>query len=156
MKKSYGTIALLVLVLAGSGLFNLKYKVENKSRELKSIQKQLQDDQRAIRVLKAEWAYLNRPDNIQSLAVKYLGLQPVRSKHIYGGMSALPWRVAGGKIDAPLVDFVLSQPEELDLNVRQAHLDNSQVVVFDGVRRQPVDAISLMLISDVSNGGGRP
>lgn len=156
MKKSYGTIALLILVLAGSGLFNLKYKVENKERELRSMQHQLQDDQRAIRVLKAEWAYLNRPDNIQELAVKYLGLKPLQPRHIYGGLRALPWRIAGSTINAPLVDYVLTQPEELDLTIRQANLNDSEVVVFDAPVRHPMDAISLLMVSELHGGGGRP
>jgi len=157
MKKSFGSVALLILVLAGSGLFNLKYMAEDKERELKALQNQVQDDQRAIRVLKAEWAYLNRPDNIQDLAVKYLGLKPIQPKHIYGGLKSLPWQVANGKIQAPLVDYVLSQPEDLGLTVQEARLNDAEIVLFEvPANKQPVDAISLLMASEFSSGGGRP
>ena len=160
MKTSHIIIAALVFALALSGLFSLKFVAEGKERQLRALQNQVQDDQRAIRVLKAEWAYLNRPDNIQDLAVKYLGLRPLAPKHIYGGLPSLPWRVASGKIDAPLVDFVMTPPDEpvrLANLGKQAGIGDTEVILFEApVVRQPMDAISLLMASDIRLVGGRP
>lgn len=162
MKKSYGIIALLMLILAGAGLFNLKYMVESKERQLLALQHQVRDDRRAIRVLNAEWAYLNRPDNIQNLAVQYLGLKPVSPKQIYGEFEQIPWRIANGRIDAPLVDFVITQPEQTPQEVREANYGVAnraagELVLFDAPRRQPQDAIRLLMAGElVSMAGGRP
>ncbi len=167
MKTSHIIIAALVFALALSGLFSVKFVAKNKERELRTLQSQVQDDQRAIRVLKAEWAYLNRPDNIQDLAVKYLGLRPLAPKHIYGGLPALPWRVASGKIEAPLVDFVMTPPDDpvrlANLGKQASSIGGTEVVLFEvplvgqpQLVRQPIDAISLLMASDISLVGGRP
>jgi hypothetical protein len=161
MKITYGITGVLVIVLSSLGLFSLKIMTENKEKELRSLSHQVQDDQRAIRVLKAEWAYLNRPDNIQSLAVKYLGLKPVAPKHIYASVEVLPWRVSNVKISAPLVDFILtpSEPQNLPVHeanlLHEANLRQAEVVLFEPAV-QPIDAISLLMISDIRAGGGQP
>ena len=147
MNRYFKVIAIMLLVLAGAGLFNLKHIVENKERQLKALQVQILDDQRSIRVLKAEWAYLNRPENIQNLAVNYLGLKPTSARQIYSELGNLPWRVSMAKIDAPLVDYVYPQTSPQHSPAHTANLEGAQVILFEGARRQPVDAISLLLAS---------
>lgn len=83
MKKKVilvGTLAIGMLVF---GLFQVKYKVYNLKRDLAEINRQLAADTDAIQVLKAEWAYLNKPERIEKLARKYLNLHTINVAQIY-------------------------------------------------------------------------
>lgn len=161
MKRAYGIIVILFLVLAGAGLFNLKYMVEHKEKQLKELQAQVLDDQRAIRVLRAEWAYLNSPDNIQTMAVRYLGLKPTSPRQVYNEFEQLPWRLSTDKISSPLVDYIAPSKRNIlhDKHVAGNGAQQRQaasLVLFNGSKK-PVDAISLLMASDgVSIGGQRP
>ena len=58
--------------IAGFALFNIKFKVEQLDNDLSQLNKQILKEQNAVHVLRAEWSYLNRPENIENLARKYL------------------------------------------------------------------------------------
>lgn len=79
----------LVLTAAAFGLYLVKYEVQGIQDELKSTLTQLEEERENIRVLKAEWQYLNRPERIEALAGKYLKLEPLTASQI-AEVSALP------------------------------------------------------------------
>ncbi len=82
----------LVLALGlGFGLFQLKYQVQGLESELARTNRQILESEEAIHVLKAEWSYLNRPERIETLARKYLDLQPLSGKQ-FGSFADLPGR----------------------------------------------------------------
>lgn len=58
--------------IAGFALFNITFKVEQLQNDLSQLNKQILREQNAVHVLRAEWSYLNRPENIENLARKYL------------------------------------------------------------------------------------
>jgi hypothetical protein len=47
------------------------------------INRQLSADRDSIRVLKAEWAYLNKPERVENLANKYLKMSNVAVAQVY-------------------------------------------------------------------------
>jgi hypothetical protein len=110
MSRSFRLFSIIFVIAAGAGLFQLKYQVETKDRQLQALQRQLVEDQRAIRVLDAEWAYLNSPDYLQDLAVRYLGLRPTAPGQVLRDISLLPWRRSPGPVASPRTDFVLPSP----------------------------------------------
>jgi hypothetical protein len=61
----------------------VKYKVYNLKRDLVEINRQLAADKDSIRVLKAEWAYLNKPERIQQLSAKYLKMDNIQVANVY-------------------------------------------------------------------------
>ena len=85
----HGVILILVL---GAGLFFLKHTVEEKERQLAEMKAQYLEDQKAIRVLKAEWAYLNSPQYLQSLARQYLTVRPIGSRQVVAWTEDIPNR----------------------------------------------------------------
>ena len=71
------------------GLYLVKYSVQNIQREVVSARAELGREKESLHLLKAEWAYLNRPDRLNRLASHHLNLVPLSSKRI-GEVSVLP------------------------------------------------------------------
>jgi hypothetical protein len=57
---------------------------------------ELDDERRALHVLRAEWANLNDPIRIQALAERYLAMQPMRPGQVtsVSGVQDIPYRQA--------------------------------------------------------------
>jgi hypothetical protein len=72
----------VVLALLGVGLFQVKYAVQAKEREVKSIHRQIAADREALRVLEAEWSYLNDPERLADLARRHTDLAPIMAGQI--------------------------------------------------------------------------
>ncbi len=76
-----GAIFWMVLaVMAGIGLFVLKYEVAEMEDRLADINRQTLANLEAVHVLKAEWSYLNRPERLETLGRSLLSLEPVKSR----------------------------------------------------------------------------
>jgi len=77
---------LLLSILIGSTLimsvFVLKYDVQGLEAELLEIERAIDEDRRAIQVLKAEWSYMNNPQRLRQQAVDNLGLEPINSAQV--------------------------------------------------------------------------
>jgi cell division protein FtsL len=67
----------LVVFVAAYGLYQVKYQVRDVKKEAAQIDAQLQAENKALHVLKAEWVYLNRPARLQELSRKHLDLVPL-------------------------------------------------------------------------------
>jgi hypothetical protein len=86
------TIVWLVLVvIVGYAMFQVKYEVMQQEETLAQINKGIADGREQIRVLDAEWSYLARPDRLQHLATRFLDLSPIAAAQITS-LSALPER----------------------------------------------------------------
>lgn len=83
----------LVLVAAtGFAMFAVKYEVEALADELAQTVKQADDTGRDIRVLDAEWAYLNRPDTLAQMNQRHLSLVPIATKQLIVSLANIPMR----------------------------------------------------------------
>jgi len=78
MIRTSTIIWLLILFISAFCLFQVKYKVQDLRKDLAEINRQLEQERDAIHVLKAEWAYLNQPDRLRSIAERHLELVPVK------------------------------------------------------------------------------
>ena len=67
-------IVFLLVIGSGSTLMNISQHVQRAHREIKSYDKKIAYVQEEIRVLNAEWAYLNNPVRLEILASKGLYL----------------------------------------------------------------------------------
>lgn len=86
------TILWAILAIGvGIGLFLVKHQVQETEAQLRRVQYQVRADRSAIRVLEAEWTYLNDPARLAALAEKVLGLQPLRPQQVVA-MADLPVR----------------------------------------------------------------
>jgi len=100
-------------VAGGVSLFLLKYKVQALEDQLVASQHQVVRDRSAIRVLEAEWTYLNDPERLRRLSAEHLGFGPATASHIVD-ISALPMRgTAEGAVSAahPVSPLIPRLPE---------------------------------------------
>ena len=92
------------LVLAsGFATFNVKYAVQGIDEELVRVRRQTIAETQEIRVLTAEWAYLNQPDRLAELNRNFLQLAPMTTKQLQGRVDEIALRTppAGGEATAP-------------------------------------------------------
>ena len=96
----------VVLALLGIGLFQVKYNVQSKERELREVRRQIEANYNAIHVLEAEWSYLNDPLRLADLTRRHTGLVPTTPGQI-GDFASLPLRIE----DLPVTPEVPAEPQ---------------------------------------------
>jgi cell division protein FtsL len=83
-------VALAAAAITGTALFWTSHHVETAERALRHMQQAASSEKQTIRVLSAEWDYLNRPDRLEKLATKYLHMQPPQVRQIASDPDDLP------------------------------------------------------------------
>ena len=89
-------------VVVGVSMYLVKYKVQALEDELTAKRALIAHDRGAIRVLDAEWTYLNDPGRLRRLSAQYLGFGPAVPQNVVD-INALPMRdhTGGGTAQAP-------------------------------------------------------
>lgn len=113
--RAVGLMWIPLAICVGVSMFLLKYKVQALEDELVAKQAQVVRDRSAIRVLEAEWTYLNDPERLRQLSGEFLGFGPPAVINI-ADISALPMRGAdspaeGAPESAPAKNNPLEQIE---------------------------------------------
>jgi hypothetical protein len=81
----------LLVGVSGYAMFQVKYEVAQLEDELLRINHRIATDQEQIRVLDAEWSFLNQPQRLAQEAKRFLTLGPITSQQI-GHIDQLPRR----------------------------------------------------------------
>ncbi len=84
MRKTVIKYAVVIALVVGSGalLMNISQHVQRAEREIKIYDRKIARKEEALRVLKAEWAYLNNPARLELLASKGLDLATPDAQNI--------------------------------------------------------------------------
>jgi hypothetical protein len=82
MIRIAGAVAVALLLLVAFVLYNNVSQVEAQEHELKTLDEALAHEAESIRVLKAEWSYLNQPERLQIMARRHLNLGPTGAAQI--------------------------------------------------------------------------
>jgi hypothetical protein len=97
-----GTVFWVVLVLtAGFTTFKVKYAVQDIEEELNRVHRQTIAEQQEIRVLTAEWTYLNQPERLTELNRRFLGLASITARQLRGNIDEIPLRAPAARPDVP-------------------------------------------------------
>ena len=83
---------LLLVLASGFTTFMVKYAVQGIEEQLYRVRKQTIAEQQEIRVLTAEWAYLNKPERLADLNRRFLGLVPVTPHQLEGRIDQIAFR----------------------------------------------------------------
>ena len=88
-----GTLFWLVLVSAtGFAMFGVKYQVQALEDELARTKRATAAEEREVRVLDAEWAYLTRPEMLEGMNRQFLSLVPISTKQLRTTVADIPTR----------------------------------------------------------------
>ena len=91
MRKLGIAIWIVVGTACAIVLFLIKEDVNGFEAQLASIESKIETDRQTIRVLQAEWSYLNRPERLARLSSRYLGLKPLTPKQIIS-FNSIPYK----------------------------------------------------------------
>lgn len=83
-----------VAVLLGSMLFWVSQSVQRQEEALRHLNRQVNLELEAIRVLEAEWEYLNSPMRLEALANTYLPVENPEPLQVTEDISDIPEAVA--------------------------------------------------------------
>lgn len=83
---------LLVMLAVGVGvvLFRVSERVQTAEDNLARMEQAAAKEAENVRVLRAEWDYLNRPDRLESLAHKYLKMEQAPVSSVWADGNELP------------------------------------------------------------------
>lgn len=63
-------------------IYEVKYETGAMEEKVASLRHAIRVERDAIAILRAEWSHLNRPERIERLARKHLGLEPVKARQM--------------------------------------------------------------------------
>jgi hypothetical protein len=93
----FATISMMtVMFLLAYAVYHGGTLARAEEARLKRIERQIAQETAKIKVLKADWALLTKPERLQELAQRHLALAPVAAAQ-FTHLASLPMRV-----DAPL------------------------------------------------------
>ena len=81
MRSILRTMIITLLVVASITLFYTAEQVQSLKSELSNIEHSIEREGQAIKVITAEWHYLNRPDRLARLAERHLKMGPTTFRH---------------------------------------------------------------------------
>lgn len=77
MSRFSGFTWMILFCVAASALYLVKYRVMDVKDEVAALSQQLAQEKESIRLLDAEWSYLNRPERLEALSAAYLSLEMI-------------------------------------------------------------------------------
>lgn len=89
-KRFYGLMSLVTAAMLGTALFLTSEQVQREEKEFLSVQEKVRIEKDSLRILNAEWTYLNRPDRLEQLAATHLNLAPASAQKMIGTIETLP------------------------------------------------------------------
>jgi cell division protein FtsL len=110
MLRLLNIIAVLALVGSAVYAYSIKYQTSYRAEQITKTKIEIRQERDAIAVLRAEWAYMTRPERIQQLADAYLsGMKRLDATQIVTAQS-LPER-------SPRVDSIGQKLDALGLSM---------------------------------------
>jgi hypothetical protein len=82
MSRRVTLIAAIVMSICSFALYQTELGVRRQEKQLAEIDRQIDEHRRALRVLRAEWAYLSQPTRLQDLTFQHLDLMPVSGAQV--------------------------------------------------------------------------
>lgn len=157
MKIRLSTILSLMLAVgAGFVLFQTSQNVQQAENNLHNVQTALAKEQDAMRVLEAEWDYLNRPDRLEELASQYLKMEASSPSALVGDSGDLP--ESGIPAVPPQKPAMKIQPAVMNTETSGASVPEKELPmpapVTNDARRQFNDLLNDLTGQEPSAGGG--
>lgn len=126
MKPGSKIIALALVAISGTLLILTSQIVQNLEKQKRGLKKQIEMENRKIRFLKAEWAYLNRPSRLEKeIEKRGLGIAPDQT----GGVIA-----AGQDVPEPVKPVMpASKPGQKDTGQKSKNEGAEEMMAGDSI-----------------------
>ena len=103
MLRLFNLLSILVLLGSAVYAYSIKYQTSFRTEQIAKAKLEIKTEQDGINVLRAEWAFLTRPERVQKLSERYLDLEPLALAQI-DSFASLPERLPhadaiGDKLD---------------------------------------------------------
>ncbi|VAX07740.1 hypothetical protein MNBD_ALPHA03-1383 [hydrothermal vent metagenome] len=92
MIKVVVSFFVLMVVISAGTVYSLKETTERLEARKHQLSAQILKDRAAIKVLRAEMAYLSQPERLQKLSARFLALTPAHSAQMAGAINAIATR----------------------------------------------------------------
>jgi cell division protein FtsL len=135
MSAKLGLIGLLIALVAASGLYVMKDRVNRLEGELRRHRALVAAEETKLHRLRAEWAMLEQPGRLARLAAEHLQLQPARPTQIMA-IADLPERAELG-LDQRVLRVVLPSGAEVDLRLKPQRPTSPLAAMAKALRREP-------------------
>ncbi|BDV35252.1 cell division protein FtsL [Methylocystis iwaonis] len=110
MLRLLNILAVAALISSAVYAYTIKYQTAYRLEQITKTKLEIKAERDAIAVLRAEWAYMTRPERLQPLADKYLPeLKPLQVSQLVPA-TALPQKTRSDAIGAKLSEIGLSAP----------------------------------------------
>ena len=110
MLRLLNIVAILALVGSAVYAYSIKYQTAYRAEQIAKTKIEIKAERDAIAVLRADWAYMTRPERLQPLADKYLpDMKPLQVTQLVPAQ-ALPQKSRTDSIGAKLGEIGLSLP----------------------------------------------
>lgn len=83
-------VVFALVIVSGTMLMDVSHHVQRAERDIKRLDREIAREEESIRVLKAEWAYLNNPVRLEALAADYIDLISPEAAQLISDMSVIP------------------------------------------------------------------
>lgn len=84
------SVMAVAIALSGSLLLNVSHSVQKLEKQVEQRKVEIVKKEEAIRVLEAEWAYLNSPERLEQIAIDILGMSCPDPDDLILGMESVP------------------------------------------------------------------
>lgn len=78
----FNLLCILIVLISGTSMFFLKYRVMDKEDKLASIYREIAANQRDIHMLTAEWTDLNDPERLRALVKSHMQFKTIQANQI--------------------------------------------------------------------------
>lgn len=112
MIKIFAAFAILTVMISTASVYNLKqatYDLEEKKRDISA---HILKDREAIKVLKAEMAYLSRPERLERLSRRHLVLDATQNDQLAAVLNELTIRDNIQMVNLPIDNFQMFLPRK--------------------------------------------
>jgi len=135
IKVVAGFFVLMVMISAGT-VYSLKETTERLEARKHQLSARILTDRAAIKVLRAEMAYLSQPARLQKLSRRFLALTPSRSYQMAESVNSIAGRQDAQQVSTPVDAFPLLLPQEKPAFEKKKY--NTQQVSYSP-QRLPVE-----------------
>ncbi|WP_321397723.1 cell division protein FtsL [Emcibacter sp.] len=111
MIRIVASLAVLLVMISAGAVYNLKEATERLEERKRDLATRILEDKAAIKVLRAEMAYLSRPERLQRLSERFLALKPSGNMQMVSSLDQVSGRGEVLTASLPVDNFRLLLPQ---------------------------------------------